>query len=1119
LTTSDRARTSKGAAGARSGAAAAVARLTGVELAVLGLFFLSGASALVYQVVWSRLFTFVFGGTAAAIGTVLAAYMAGLALGSYVFGRRIDRGGHPLVVYAILEAGIAVWAIVLPFVLDLFDGLYGNLYRSLNPGPLVLSSLRFTLSFLVLLVPTILMGGTLPVLSRLLVEKRSAIGLKAGLLYGTNTVGAVVGTAAAGFFLIPIFGMRTATWIAIAFNLLVTLLGLLLAKRIPRPAAEDAPDAAPAVADAGPTKAAARAETAAAPTGPSPLTPTPVRRAALIVYALSGFSALVYEVAWVKVLSGALGTTTYAFSAMLTTFLLGLSIGALLFARLADRFHPARLFALTQLGIALLVLLGLPLFGNLPVLFIEAFRTWGPSWEAQNFARFLLCAVTMLPPTILMGGAFPLVARIYADRSGGLGRQVGELYAANTVGAILGSFSAGFILVPTFGRQTSLLIPVAMNLLAAAFLLAALARVRLLTRGAGIAAVATAAAILVAAPFALKRWDPYLMASGAYVYADSYAQDPDFRKSLRSQRLVHFREESEAILSVWRSEHVLSLRTNGKVEASTSGDMLTQQMISHLPLLYHPAPDDVLMIGLASGISMGSVLVHPTVKKADCVEMLGGMREVSDYFREWNHDCLRDPRTTLIINDGRNHLDIHDTKYDVIISQPSNPWIVGIGSLFTREFFALGASRLKEGGVFCQWVQTYQMSRRDFGSILRTYHEVFPHVTIWMGVPGDVILIGSREPLALPRERLLERLAVPSVAADLRTVGVDSPEGFLVGYLGSAETIAALTRPAGPVITDDNLLLEFSMPRNLYDPKVDMMDPMRLVEAREPMDHALTTRPEGAADWAATAQRLFAGRTATLTGILEYLGGRSAEAVVHLERAIATVPEDPLAAQYLGISRNEIGIRLLQGGQTTQAMNEFERVTEVGSRSEQALARNNIGLQLFTQGLVDSARRHWQIAADLVPGSPIIRFNLALALDNLGETAGAILNYRAVIDLDPENGAALNNLAWILAQDPATAGEAVAFAARAVALEPTPGNRDTHGFALLRAGRSAEAERLFRDILSDAPDDPDARLHLAMLLSETGRSGEARPILEALVRGAAGTPAGASAAEILRTLP
>jgi spermidine synthase len=607
------------------------------------------------------------------------------------------------------------------------------------------------------------------------------------------------------------------------------------------------------------------------------------------------------------------------------------------------------------------------------------------------------------------------------------------------------------------------------------------------------------------------------MASGAYVYAESYAREPDFRKSLRDQRLLLFKEESEAILSVWRTQHVVSLRTNGKVEASSSGDMLTQKMISHLPLFYHHAPDDVLMIGLASGISLGSVLSHPEVKRADCVEMLGGMRDVPAYFTRWNRDCLNDPRTRLIINDGRNHLQLTRERYDVIISQPSNPWIVGIGSLFTREFFRLCAERLTDDGILCQWVQTYQMSRADFGSILKTFHEAFPHVAVWMGVPGDIILIGSRQPISLDWNRLNERMGTPDVAADLDVVGVDNTAAFLASYLGGERTLQQLGAAAGPVVTDDNLLLEFSMPHNLYDPHVAMMDHSLLIPSREPLTTTLSGGP--ADSLALLSARVLEGRGRTLEGVLQWQSGRTAETVVLMERALAALPEDPVAISHLSQARNEIAIKLLEGGQTTQAISEFRRAARLGSRSERALALNNIGLQYFSDGEPDSARAYWQAAVDLEPDSPIIQYNLALVLDQLGRSDDAAGHYRHVVSLEPDNASALNNLAWILAQRPETAGEAVGFAERAVAADPSDSNRDTLAWSLHRSGRSAEAEKLLRAILDTSPDLQEARFHLASVLRDTGRAAEARPLFEEVVRRAAGNPLGAEAAAELQKLP
>lgn len=1053
------------------------------DLLVLGLFYLSGASALIYEVVWGRLLTFIFGGTAFAIATVLAAYMAGLAIGSWVFGRRIDRGGRPLMVYAALEAGIGVWALILPLVLALLNGFYGVLYRGLNPGPYALSLIRFLLSFIVLVVPTILMGGTLPVLSKLLVGGRRVVGLKTGLLYGTNTIGAVTGAAVSGFLLIPFLGMRTSTWIAVFFNLAVALLAVALQRATglePVPAAGEPPEEAPS-----------------GKTGTPGGDTTRLKRTVLFVYAASGFAALAYEVAWTKVLSGALGTTTYAFSAMLTTFLLGLAIGAFIMARLADRHDPGLLLAWSQLAIAVLGLAALPLFGNMPVLFVKVFKTWGSSWGTQTLARFALCALTMLIPTILMGGAFPLVARLYADRMGRMGKQIGELYSANTLGAILGSFSAGFILVPLIGRQGTILAAVAVNLVSAAVLYLTLAPT--LTRRARLVAGATALVLIPAVVFGARPWDRYLMVSGAYVYADQLAHEPDIRKAMHDQLMVHYEEDTEAILAVMRAEHVLSLRTGGKVEASTAGDMITQEMISHLPLLFHRQPSDVLMIGLASGISFGTVLDYPQVRRADCVEMLGGMRRVADLFRKYNQDCLADPRTRLIINDGRNHLLLTRDRYDVIISQPSNPWIVGIGSLFTRDFFELGARRLKPGGIFCQWVQMYQMSRRDFSSVLRTFHEVFPQVSIWMGAPGDVILLGSADPLSLSYRRLEEQMAVPRVRDDLARVGVESTRAFLQGYLGADRTREALSAPGGPVITDNNLLLEFSMPHNLYNPKVEMMSILLMRDIRELPTTFLTLEGVPADSLGPLREdlaRWSRGRSLAFDGIDLSIGREHGGAIRILEEARRLAPGDPLIAQYLGNSRNEVGIQLLQGGQEEQALVEFRRATAVGSRSEQALAWSNIGLHHYTAGRVDSAEVCWRRAADLEPESPIIRFNLALLHEGAGRPDLAEKEYRTVLEVSPDNAAALNNLAWLLGQRRDRAAEAADLARRAVSLDASAGNLDTWGWTLRQAGRLPEAEKTLRRALAAGPDDMQTLLHLGLTLADRGKRAEARTALE-----------------------
>lgn len=1059
------------------------------SLALL-LFFLSGASALIYEVVWGRRLAFIFGGTAFAISTVLAAYMAGLALGSWFFGRRIDRSGHPLVVYAALEAGIAAWALLLPLLFGLLGGMFGAIHRSLHPGPTALALIRFVLSFLVLLVSTILMGGTLPVLARLIVNESRGTGRKTGSLYAVNTVGAVVGTLVGGFALIPGLGLNGATLVAVVFNLLVAALGYGLRGSVrwsPAPASVTSPPAAAA------RHAVAR--------------PAALTRGVLIVYAASGFAALAYEVAWTKVLAGILGTTTYAFSAMLATFLLGLALGAFVMSRLADRVEPARLLAWSQLAIGALALAALPLFGRLPLLYVEVFRRWGSSWPAQTMTRFLLCAITMLPPTILMGGAFPLVARLYADDLRDTGRKIGQLYAANTWGAILGSLTAGFLLIPALGRQGTILAASLLNV-AAGVGLAILIRSSM-SRGWTIAMAVTGLALVPLGLIGGRAWDRHIQTSGAYVYARDYARTPgDLATALRQDQILYYSEETDALLAVTRRGDVLSVRINGKADAGTGDDMLTQRLLGHLPLLHRPDAGEVLVIGLASGVTLGSTLAYPGVRHVDCVEMIPAMAEVVPLFREQNHDPLGDSRVNLVIGDGRNHLALTDHRYDVIISEPSNPWISGIGSLFTREFFALGRRRLSDGGLFCQWVQTYQMTQADFGSVVRTFRGAFPHVAIWMAWPGDVLLLGSAGPVTLDAARAQALLERPEVSRDLAPLGIESVENLLASFVGSDGPALQLGPDSGPLSTDDNLRLEFSMPRHLFETTPDMMSLGTLGAARESAaGHvALTGLPaDRAAAITAAFSQAVEGRRRALAGIERFWAGQGPAALPILEEAWRANENDPLTRLFLARALNQRAREAATIGRAADAVADLKRAASIGFGAEKARALAGLGQELAgaAGGAADTAaagRAIRDAAAGDAGQDATVRLNAALALEKVGQYQAAEREYRAILAQWPDNATAMITLATLLSRTPDRLAEAVSLGGRAMALDPSPGNGERHGWILALAGRLPEAEAVLRRAADGDPTRFEIRMRLASVLSREGNVDEARSEFERIAR-------------------
>lgn len=942
---------------------------------VYSLFFLSGAGALIYEIVWSRLFTFVFGASTAAISTVLAAYMGGLALGSWFWGRRIDRGGRPLVVYAGLEVGVALWALLLPFLLTGLTALLRPLYDPGEAQAPLFALVRFGLSFLLLIVPTALMGGTLPVLGRLPALEGEAVADRLGLLYGFNTLGAVLGAALAGFLLVPGLGLQGATLVAVAFNLLVAAVAFLAFRGV-----GEAPAAGGAAAPGAERKAAAPVGTIPAGTRPADAAPAHAPQVApapatasgaplLWIYGLGGAAAMIYEVGWTRALATILGTTTYAFTAMLTTFLSGLALGALFGRRLARGGDPAARLAALLLVVALLGLATMPILGQLPVLYVEAWRRLGGDWGRQTLVRFAFCLLIMFPATFAMGALFPLVSRLYARRAERMGRDVGALYGANTLGAIVGSLTAGFLLVPWLGQQRTLLAAGLVYLGAFLLLLGPLWR-GLSRRGRGWAA-AGLAALVVAGAVAARPWDRYLMASGVYVHAEPYTQIAGrLADVLRGGEMLLYQETSDAVVSVVRVDYEMAVRTNGKGDATSHGDILTQKLLAHLPLAHHPAPRDVAVIGLASGVSLGSALTWPTVRHADCVEIVPAMKRAAALFKAYNHDCLNDPRVRIVENDGRNHLALTTQAYDVIISEPSNPWITGISALFTRDFYRQAQARLRPDGIYCQWVQTYQITREDFGAVLRTFRASFPHVSIWMGSPGDVILLGSRQPLGLDAARLARLRDFPTVRDDLAAADITDTPGFLAAWLGRDATLGRLIPAGDALITDDNLRLEYSMPRHLYDANADFVRLETLRAAREPAAGYLDWRalaPAEADSARRMAARAFMGRDAALQAVALQESRDYAPTLPGLAAALELAPTDPLLLYAFAFARNELGEAALEQGATPAVRADFAAAAARGTRLERARAHRNLGSWWQASGRPDSARVEFETALRLEP--------------------------------------------------------------------------------------------------------------------------------------------------------
>jgi predicted membrane-bound spermidine synthase/tetratricopeptide (TPR) repeat protein len=849
-------------------------------------FFLSGAAGLIYQVVWTRMLTQIFGNTTYAIATVLAAFMAGLALGSYLFGRIADKGKNDFLLYGILEAGVGVYGLIVPWLFYLGTQIYIPLFGLNQSYPLVFNLLLFFLSFVLLALPTLLMGATLPVLSRFFVRSFSHLGRRVGHLYATNTTGAVLGCAVAGYYLIPTLGMRATVFVAAALNLTVAAVIFLI---------DHLRDKEPSEIAVGP--GALRAE------------PTPAAGASrlgwllLVCFGLSGFAALIYENAWTRALTLVIGSSVYSFTTMLVTFLVGLALGGFLFARLmGDRDVRFSTFGAIEVGVGLTALATIPLFERLPLIFLRLLQALGDSFSLFLSVQLLLSALVMLLPTVFLGMTFPLVARLFTQSLYRVGSSVGISYAANTFGAILGAFAGGFILIPTLGVQTAIVFAVIVNLLVGWALIAIDPRLALRPR-LTLGAVVLAAAMLM--PGNVPQWDRSILTSGVTIYNDRYDDLPldSLRlEEMRRDKVLYYREGLTATISVQLlGEDYLYFRSNGKIDGSY-GDALSQLMTGFIPMLFRPNGARAAVIGLGTGMTAKAVGTFPSVREIEVLEIEPAMVEASKYFNEVSQkleelppdvefpavlkdrvrydpetkmlavrgvvrpeekdllselsrdpayrntiemlvqkarhsrhqNILADPRVRLIATDGRNYILATPKRYDVITAEPSNPWIAGIANLYTREFYEIVKSKLTEDGVFAQWFHNYSMSPDDFRMVFRTFAEAFPHASLWGMKESDFLLVGSKKELDFDYRALKELYAKnDGLKDDFQYLGLSDVYAVLGLYKMGRKELLAFSEGAA-INTDDGAELEFSAPKNVRRPTSDLnrrlMEP-HLVEA------------------------------------------------------------------------------------------------------------------------------------------------------------------------------------------------------------------------------------------------------------------------------------------------
>jgi spermidine synthase len=770
-------------------------------------FFVSGATSLMLQVAWSKELSYLLGNTVYAVATVVASFMGGLGLGSALASRFATRIKNPIRAYAAMECAIAfLGAASIPLFRSM-SGVFGALYALSGDNHDLFLLARFFVVFVMMALPVTLMGMTLPVVIAAVGRRQEAYEGGAGYFYGINTLGAMAGTLFVGFWMIPRFGLQGTCLAAGMLDALLALGAWRLCRRV-----GDIADVRVEKRDATDNGARVRASEWTA--------------GMLLVggiYGVSGAVAMIYEVGWFRLLALVLGPSVHAFSIMLTVFLAGVALGSVAAARWASRIRNSRdWFAALQGALGLAGLMGLALVNRLPGIYFDAFawvRGIGIGRGDYIVAQAMTASVIVFLPTFIMGVMFPTGLRAFrhaAPNGSAPEEAVGRMYALNTVGAIIGSLAAGFFLIPDIGiRATLVLAAMLSTALGVALWISQRdnAKMRALRlTAATVIAVVCGSLYVILPPFNANNLNQ-----------GTYRRKPNNQASTNSSLfesdsyLLYYREGINTTVAVSGRPGRASLRVTGKPDASTlNADLYTQLFVGQVPMLFARHHRHAAVIGYGSGTSAGTMLGYPDLESLDIIEIERGIIDASKYFDSINHNPLRDPRAHLILEDGRIHMTYTDKVYDVIASEPSNPWISGVSNLFTVDFYRTARKHLAADGVFAQWIQLYDVSSDTFKAMIASLQEVFPHVAVFLSQPADVVVLASPEPIRVPWETLERRFTVPRVAADFRQVAMLKPADMLFYFLASDEAVREFASGAQERNSDDNVWLEHRMASEFF---------------------------------------------------------------------------------------------------------------------------------------------------------------------------------------------------------------------------------------------------------------------------------------------------------------
>lgn len=948
------------------------------------LFFVSGITGLVYEVAWTRMFVTVFGSTTHALSTVLAAFMAGLALGSIILGRMGDRFRRPIVVYGVLEVLIGVYALLVPWIIGGLPRVYSAVFYAFGQQTLPVTLLRFVLSFLVILIPTTLMGGTLPILSKYAGREFARIGRNIGALYAFNTFGAVIGSFVTGFFLLELIGVSASVYLAAAVSIAVGAIAVTSGSQTGKRTTPEVSER-PVVGRALPAFSSF---------------------IVLLAIGISGGAALAYEVIYTKVLVFSLGSTAHVFSLMLTTFLVGLALGSFVTSRLIDRSdRPSDLFGIIEIMIGATALGSIYLLSKLN--FTNEYlviRDAGGNLFSLRGAGFLQAASIMLVPALFMGSAFPVVTRIYT-RQDLVSSSVGRIYFFNTIGAVAGSLIAGFVLVPLLGSARSIAFVASFNIAAGVMLFACEGK-----RRAWMGAAAVSLVALVVVAFVI---DPAVFARTFNI------KEPD-------SDLLYFKEGVSGTVTVHRYPDYDLLAIDGVNVAGTS-DMLrvTQKLQGHLPILLADDKQKVAHIGFGSGETLRILTLHGA-HAIDGVEICRDVIDVAKrFFLALNKNVFSEPNVNIVIMDGKNYVLLTKDDYDIIMTDSIYPGTGGASALYTYDHFKTVRDKLKPGGIASCWLPL-DLSPQDMRVALKAFSDAFPDMGIWycyMTFSQHALLVGKKDaPIRIDLAKITEAFSDSTIRDDFRSILIDDPFTLISCFFADGDAVRQFCGDA-PRHSDDHPILEFGLARR-GSAKPYLSSNLEQLLALRPnpipyIDGVVEAGLDSATVASGTLQKLLLSSN-IIGGHIHNAVGETGRARLQYEKVLELDPQNRIA-QYLitsldrSIGRLELAARAGQGGYDVayrlgitylaegkykEALPHLERAVQLRPNLSDPYV--SIGECYLRWGMPLKALESLEKANEMRPGDAGILLRLGMAHSAVGSREDAKQLFQQAVDIDPQ---------------------------------------------------------------------------------------------------------------------